>query len=125
MKRLLLLSAVVLLFGVMISGFQYTPASFIDRSGSITTGGTSQQLAPARVDRRRIIIQNPCSATSQGIATAENLFINFEGKSASTSAGNSIELVPCGSFDSAWAASPGVITVNAATSSHQYTAKEM
>lgn len=101
------------------------PGSYIDRSGKVTTGGTSQLLMPANGSRRRLVIQNPVSAASQGIATAENLFIRF-GANASTSAGNSIELLPGGSYDSdSGPTTTDAVFVNAATNSHQYFAAEM
>ncbi len=33
-------------------------ASFINRSGTITAGGTAQQLAPANENRRYLMVQN-------------------------------------------------------------------
>lgn len=99
-------------------------ASFTDRSGFVATGGTSQTLTIINASRKRIVIENPCSITTQNIAATENLFLNFT-SAASTTSGSSIELLPCGSYDSG----PGpvtteLITVNAATTGHQYTAKE-
>lgn len=99
---------------------------YTDRSSSVTLGGTSQQLMAANTSRKRVLIQNPCSTTTQGIGATENLFIRFEGLAASTSAGNSIELVACGSYDSgAGPITTGQITVNAATTGHKFIAWEM
>jgi hypothetical protein len=99
--------------------------TFTNRSGTIATGGTSQALAAVNASRKRILIQNPCSATSQNIAAAENLVINFT-SAASIAGGTSIELLPCGSYDSGGGpVSTEAITVNATTSGHQYVAKEM
>src|SRR6266699_6759087 len=50
-------------------------ASFTDKSGAVTAGGTAQTLSAINSSRKRVIVQNPCTAASQGIATAENLFI--------------------------------------------------
>jgi hypothetical protein len=101
-------------------------ASFTDKSGAITTGGTSQTIVAANASRARVIIQNPCTATSQNIATAESFFINFT-TAASATAGSSIELLPCGVFDSA--AGNSLVTTEAitgvgATTSHRWIAKE-
>lgn len=98
-------------------------ASFTDRSGSITLGGTAQTLAAINTARKRILIENPCTATSQGIATAESLFINFTSAAAANS--TSIELTSCGSYDSG----PGPVTtelisVIAPTTAHKWVAKE-
>lgn len=94
-----------------------------DKSGTISVGGTSQQLAAANASRRRLIIQNPCSSTTQGIATAESLFINFVSVAAAT--GTSFELTACGSFDMGSGPSSGeIVNVIAATTGHKYIAKE-
>jgi hypothetical protein len=99
-------------------------ASFTDKSGAITAGGTSQTLAAINTVRKRILIVNPCTATSQNIATAESLFINFT-SAASPTAGGSVELAPCGSYDSgAGPVTTELIAVNAATTAHKWTAKE-
>lgn len=101
------------------------PGSYIDRSGKIATGGTSQKLMDSNGGRRRVIIENPQSATSQGIGTAENLFINFTLPASSTN-GGSIELLPGGSYDSdSGPCTVEQINVVAATTGHQYMAKEM
>lgn len=99
-------------------------ASFTDKSGAITVGGTSQTLAAINAARKRILVTNPCTATSQNIATAESLFINFT-SAASPTAGGSIELSPCGSYDSGSSVvTTELIAVNAATTAHKWTAKE-
>ena len=101
------------------------PGVYIDRSGSITSGGTSQALMAANSARRRLVIQNPGSSTSQGIVAAESLFINFSGP-ASSSKGNSIELLSGGSYDSdSGPCTTEQINVVAVTTGHQYFAKEM
>src|SRR5258708_2804096 len=102
-----------------------TPGIYTDWSRKIAVGGTSQSGIPANGNRRRMIIQNPATATSQGIGTAENLFINFTGGASSTT-GNSIELLPGGSYDSdSGPCSVEQINIVAATTNHQYLAKEM
>lgn len=98
----------------------------IDWSGSIATGGTSQQAIPSSPTfiRRMLMIVNPCNATDQGIATAENLYVNF---TSAASSANSVPLQSCGSI---LIISPSPVTseqvnVVAATSSHKYVAKEI
>lgn len=99
-------------------------ASFTDRSGNVTSGGTSQTLAASNASRKRIVIENFCNATTQNIAAAESLFVNFT-TAASTSAGTSIEIAPCGSYDSGFGpVSTEAITVTAATTAHRWAAKE-
>lgn len=98
--------------------------AFTNRSGTITTGGSSQTLAEAMAGRWRIIIQNPGTSASQGITLAESLFINFTAAAALVG-GGSIELLPGVIFDSGIGpVSPELITVTAATTGHNYTAKE-
>lgn len=102
-----------------------TPGIFTNWSGKIAVGGTSQIGIPANGNRRKIMIQNPATATSQGIGASENLFINFTGGASSTT-GNSIELLPGGSYDSeSGPCSVEQINIIAATTNHQYFAKEM
>lgn len=99
-------------------------ASFTDRGGSITLGGTSQTAVTANTSRRRLVVQNACTATGEGIAAAESIFINFT-SAASATAGTSIELVPCGSYDSgAGPVTTELVTIVSATTSHKYIAKE-
>ena len=95
-----------------------------NRSGPITTGGTAQTLAPANGNRRYLLIQNPLSATTQGIATAESLFFNFT--TAAVAGEPSIELAPGDIFVMEGSAiSTELISVIAATTGHKWTAKEM
>lgn len=94
-----------------------------NKSGAITLGGTAQSLAASNTSRKRIIIENPCTAASQGIAVAESLFVDFTGTAVVNS--TSIELAPCGSFDpGAGAVSTQAISVIAATTSHKWIAME-
>ncbi len=97
-----------------------------DRSGSITTGGTSKQLAAANALRRGLVIQNPCTATEQGIATAENLYVATGGAAATTTNGNYANLAPCGSasLDYNNHVDQTQVNVNAATASHKWNATE-
>lgn len=96
--------------------------SFTDVSGSVIAGGTSQTLNAVNAARAKLIIQNPVSATEQGIATAENLYINFTSAAGATN--GSIILIPGQMFTLSGTLITGeLITVNAATTGHKYTAK--
>jgi len=109
---------------VATATFATPTGSFTDRSSSIAVGGTSQQLAAANGSRLRLQIQNPCFAAGEGIGTAESLFVNFG--AAASSAGGSVELAPCGTYDTgAGPVTTQQVNVVAATGGHLYTAKEM
>ena len=108
-----------------VSGAGYSGV-FIDDSGTITTGGTSQTLAAANANRKYLVISNPPDAASQGVATAEKICVNFTSAATLTSAG-SVCLGP----GVTWVmGGPGgfvsteLVTVIAATTGHIYTAKE-
>ena len=100
---------------------------FTDRSGTIVTGGTSQQLAASNPGRNEVIISNPLDAASQGIAAAENLCFNF-GAAATLIGTGSICLAPGEKFvmENAYGGfvSTQAINVIAATTGHVYSAKE-
>ncbi|MEJ0093421.1 MAG: hypothetical protein WDN46_08280 [Methylocella sp.] len=98
-----------------------------DRSGAVTTGGTSQTLVASASTRMTIFIENPCTGASQFGGTtppaAESLFINFTA-AASATAGGSIELSPCGVYSTGTGpVSTEAITVTATTTGHRWTAK--
>lgn len=87
-----------------------------DRSGTIGTGGTSQQVMASNASRLFIRIQNPCSEN-------ESLFVNYGAAASGTSA--SEEITPCGSVT--WdgtSITTQAINVVAATTSHRFVAKE-
>jgi len=110
---------------LLAAGLTPLQGTFTDRSGSMTTGGTSKTLAVTNSSRKRIYIENPSSAAGQGIAAAESLYINFT-SNAGVDNGTSIELTPGGIFDSGpGPVSTEQINVNAATTSHVFIAKEM
>lgn len=112
--------------GAATSALQGVPATgiFTNRSGTIAAGGTSQTLAAINASRKRIVIQNPCTAAGQGV-TAESLYVNFT-SAAAVDGGTSIELGACGSYDSGTGpVSTEAITINAATTAHKFIAKEM
>lgn len=110
--------------GVAVSGGGVLTGTWTDNSGSITSGGASQTAIASNTSRKRYLIENPCTATSQGIATAESLFVNFTAAAAANT--TSVELAACGSIDSA--AGPvttEAITVLGNTTSHKFIAKEL
>lgn len=96
----------------------------IDKSGTITAGGTSQILSAANATRKHFEIQNPPDATGQGIATAENLCFNFTANASATAAVRC--LVPGQSYnmDSPNFVSTEVINVWATTINHRWFARE-
>lgn len=103
-----------------------TPAlgSFVNVSGQITAGGSSQQVVAANAARKHFIIQNPTTSALQGVASAEPIWINFG--SAATIGTPSIELNPGGSYDTGNGPCPNdAIFVIAATTGHKFTAKQM
>lgn len=94
-------------------------------SGAIAVANTSQLLAAANGQRKRIFIQNPTSATGQGIAAAEPLFVNF-GAAAGVDDGNSFELQPGAALDTGLGPlSSEQINVVAATAGHRFIARIM
>ena len=105
-------------WGASASGGQsgVNRGTFTDDSGTITVGGTSQQVMAANASRKGLMIQNPSTAT-------ESLFVNFG--AAATTTGNSVELLPGGTFwEDAGMVSTETVNVVAATGGHAFMAKE-
>lgn len=99
---------------------------YTDRGDVLAAGGVSQQLMAANGARLSFLIKNPGTATGQGIAAPEPVYINFG--SASTIGGTaSIELLPGETLtaQNIGIVSPQQITWIAATQGHQLYAKEM
>lgn len=116
---LLLISPVVVYAGVA----PFTNASPL----TITTGGTWQALfaAPTTGTRQALWIENPCTATSQGIASSENLFIGFGTQPTSTTTGGVVELQACGSLTmSGPYITQQAVWVYGATTSHAFFAAQ-
>ncbi len=90
---------------------------------TITSGATWQALFAANTNRSTLWIENPCTATSQGV-TAESIFIAFGTEPVSGTAG-AFELAACGSLVMV---SPYVsqqaVWVYAATTSHAFQAAQ-
>jgi hypothetical protein len=93
-----------------------TRGALTDGSGTVTTGGTSQQVFASLTTRSYLMCQNPTSAT-------ETLFVNI-GVAAST-AGGSIELAPGSSITFSNNFIPtGTVNLTAATAAHRYLCKQ-
>jgi hypothetical protein len=99
-------------------------ATSLDGSGAIATGGTFQKVFDANPNRLRLFTQNYCSATTQGIATAESLFI-VTAPTQPTSTAGAIELTSCGTYEtSPVAISTDILWIMAATTGHKFVSKE-
>ena len=104
-----------------------TAGAVTERSGSITTGGTSQMLAPANTARKRIMVFNPQGA-GEGISTIEPIFIRFGASNAAgVNDGFSIAIMPGGPpWDSGAGPCPSdQINITAATAGHKFIALEI
>jgi hypothetical protein len=97
-----------------------------DRGGTLTAGGTAQNAAAANSSRKLFVIQNPCTAAGQNIATAEDLFVAVTGAATVNGAGNFADLPPCGSATLTvnGTAITAAVSVNATTISHRWSATE-
>lgn len=91
-------------------------------TGSITTGGTAQSLFGSAAWRRLFLIQNPSTATGQGITAAESLWITFGG--TATTAPPSIEVVTGALIILDTVVDPQSISIIAATTGHAFTARQ-
>lgn len=90
--------------------------SLTDRSGTITTGNTSQQLAAANASRRYLFVGNPPTAT-------ESLWINFG--TAAVKDQPSIEIAIGASFVMEdMFVSDQAVNIIAATTGHKFVSKE-
>lgn len=121
--------AVVWLIACLIAISAYAGvANFSNATNlTITTGGSWQSLfaAPPSGTRQALWIENPCTSTSQGVATAESLFIGFGTKPTSTTAGGVVELTSCGSLTmSGPYINQQAVWVYAATTSHAFFAAQ-
>lgn len=100
-------------------GWAQTPAPYNDCSGSVTVGGTSQQVLGTNYNRRYLFIQNP-SATVSGVAS-ESLFTNND--AAATVTGTSDELTNLASKTYTGYVPTGPVNVVAATTGHKFVCK--
>ncbi len=91
-------------------------SALVDGSGTVTTGGTSQQVFAANPARSYLFCQNP-------IAASEPLMINI-GAAASTTAA-SYELAAGGTMTFQVPFVPtGVVNITAATTAHRFICKQ-
>lgn len=115
MKRLILGLALAALCGAAQAQQANVPFNPADASGTITTGGTFQQLFPASPGRVGCYLQNPSTAS-------EVMLVHFQASTASTT--NSATLQAGQSFNCQWAGTivSGPVYVEAATSAHAFVA---
>lgn len=119
--RKLLLALVILLVPAaaeadyMNLGQPY-PITWTRVSGTIASGGVSQQLLAANPGRRALIVENPCNAT-------EDLFVEPTSAAASTTL--SLDVPACSNISlGIGIVSQGVVNIVAATSAHAFIAYE-
>jgi hypothetical protein len=92
---------------------------FVDLSGTVAAGGTSQIFAPADPSRRYLRICNFSTAAGQGLGAAESLWVNDKGAAASASDGRSFEVLPGSVF--VWETPPcTAVAVVAASTGHKF-----
>lgn len=88
----------------------------IDRSGSVTLGGTAQDAVAANAGRQYLLVQN--------IDATADLWVNFGADAAVNTAG-SIQLKPAASIVFEDRITPsGRVSVVGATTGHKFTIKE-
>jgi hypothetical protein len=91
---------------------------------TITAGGTWQTMFAKNQNRSTLWIENPCSATTQGIAAAESLFVAF-GAAPNSGTSGTFEIAPCGSLVmSNQYISQQIIYVYGATAGHAFVAAQ-
>ena len=88
-------------------------ASFVDRSGTITAGGTSQQVAAANASRRYLVFQNHSDT---------DMWLNFG--VAAVASQPSVKLSANGGAYEPLVAPLGTINVIGATTGKAFTCKE-
>jgi hypothetical protein len=90
----------------------------VDRSGTVTTGGTPQQLMAANSNRMYLLIENPTTAT-------EPLYISLTGN-AETGSVRSLSIAPGGTYERAAPAyvPTNAVSVTATTTGHAFVAVE-
>lgn len=92
-----------------------TVIAYTDRSGAIAAGNTAQQAMAANAVRKTLIIEN--------VDASEDLWFNFG--VVAVIGQPSFKLLPGGSYSSPSGVVSGqLVSVIAATTGHQYTAKE-
>lgn len=100
-----------------------TSVATTDKSGSIAAGGVAQAAIALNASRKGWCIQNPSSATAEGIAAAESLWIRVNG-TAAPNVGT--EITPGNQVCNATGLiDPAAISVYAVTISHKYNGFEV
>lgn len=99
-----------------------------ERGGAVTAGGAWQQVAPQNLLRQRFFLQNYCSAATQGVATAESIFLKIATATPTVNpvtGGGATELAACNSYDTgSQVLGTAPVWVWAATVSHRFQALE-
>ena len=88
-------------------------ADFTDRSGTITAGGTSQQVAAANTSRRYLVFQNHSDT---------DMWLNFGTAAVATQP--SVKIIANGGYYEPLVAPLGTVNVLCATTGKAYTCKE-
>lgn len=120
MKTLILLFSLLISFPALATTAKLTDCK-ASQPQSVTTGGTDQVQLTSNGQRNTFWIENYCSATSQGIVTAESLWVNF---GAAASVGTGFEISTCGTnvFLSNYPVQQD-LHIYAATTGHQFACK--
>jgi hypothetical protein len=87
---------------------------------TVTTGGVAIVAVAGPIYGG--FLTNPLTAAAQGVATAENLYIDMVGAPGSTDAaayGTTVLLLPGQNFTFPWLAVGVMVRINAATSGHR------
>lgn len=101
------------------SGAASTPAALL--ANTVATGATAVIVATGPINGG--YVTNPYAAASQGLGSAENLYIDMVGTPGHTDAtafGTTFALLPGQTFNLPTLASGVNVRVNAATSGHQF-----
>ena len=103
---------------LLLGGLAYAQQTVFDFSGTISSGGVSQQVIPYNNNRKYLLIENPVNAT-------EALWCNLGG-TAATTGGSSFSLTAGGSYERSTPnfVPKDAVTCTAATGGHTFTAKE-
>lgn len=100
----------------------YNLVPYAGATNAVATGGTAVTVATGPINGGYVV--NPVDAAGQGIATAENLYIDMvaaPGSTAGSANGTNTALVP-GQVFTLPAVGPGVLVqANAATNGHKLT----
>lgn len=105
-------TAVILANGTLLGDTRR--GTFTDRSGTVTVGGTSQQVMAANATRSYLLVQN--------VSTAD-LWVNFGGSAVTNQP--SLKLAPGASFEMTDPVNTALVSVIGATTGQAFAAKEM